>query len=137
MSVDKTKENCSHSLNINEIKLPEEKNLIVPNHQNGGHDVTCNPPICRHICKYANVHANIIMYEYDINVIFRQGCHGLGNCMKSGEKQILFFMVRKFCIKSRKFKKSVFKSVQQKARDKGILFYLAARFAKECSCWQR
>ena len=36
---------CSHSLHKNRSKLPEEKNLIVPVHQHGRHDVTCKPSI--------------------------------------------------------------------------------------------
>ena len=42
MFVPKQKKICSHSLHKNGSKLPEEKNLIVPNHQHGRHDVTCN-----------------------------------------------------------------------------------------------
>ena len=42
-SCTKQKKICSHSLHNN--GLPEEKNLIVPIHQHGRHDVKRNPPI--------------------------------------------------------------------------------------------
>ena len=45
MLVDKTKENCSQSLHKNGCDLPEEKNLFVPVHQHGRHDVTYKPSI--------------------------------------------------------------------------------------------
>ena len=39
----KQKKICSHSLHKNGSLLPEEENLIVPNHQHGRHDVTYKP----------------------------------------------------------------------------------------------
>ena len=41
----KQKKNCSRNLHKNGSLLPEEKNLIVPVHQHGRHDVTCKPSI--------------------------------------------------------------------------------------------